>query len=225
MLLFHCTKDASTALSSTRNGVTHSWVNDQPLPAGDTPWIWQLHAVKIMRQTVLVAMHSDSRFTMVFWGMKKGDGETLLLLFFERLANHLFWLAEDTGALDESGCETMFNRLMTTHHAFRFHTNSDRSVQAHINEVVQCCRNAVADNGCLPDNYEEAAGFEQYLNKIIRSAHGGDFFYPDEALLRACLRAFAGFHESQLRKVQEQMREARKQNFKQTLLQYVETKG
>lgn len=26
MLLFHCTKDASTALSTTRNGVNHSWV-------------------------------------------------------------------------------------------------------------------------------------------------------------------------------------------------------
>ncbi len=26
MLLFHCTKDASTALSTTRNALIHSWV-------------------------------------------------------------------------------------------------------------------------------------------------------------------------------------------------------
>lgn len=91
--------------------------------------------------------------------------------------------------------------------------------------LVQCCRNAVADNGCLPDNYEEAAGFEQYLNGMIRSAHGGDYFHPDEALLRACLRDFAGFDESQLRHVREQMREARKQNLKHALLQYAESKG
>lgn len=224
MLLFHCTKDASTALSTTRNGVIHSWVNDQPLPAADTPWIWQLHAVKIMRQSVLVAMHADSRFAMVFWGLKKGDGETLLQLFFERLANHLFWLAQDTGVLDESGCETILNRLIAAHRAFRFHASSNRSVQTHINEVVQCCRNAVADNGCLPDNYEEAAGFEQYLNGMIRSAHGGDYFHPDEALLRACLRDFAGFDESQLRNAQERVREGRKQNLKHALLQYAELK-
>lgn len=103
-----------------------------------------------MRQSVLVVMHTDSRFVMVFWGMKKGDGETLLRLFFERLANHLFWLSQDTGALDESGSETMFNPLMAAHSAFRFHASSNRSVQTNINEVVQCCRNSVADFQTVP---------------------------------------------------------------------------
>jgi hypothetical protein len=191
MLLFHCTKDACTALTATRQRGVESWVDDLPLPEHDTPWLWQLHAVKIMRKQVLVAMHADTRFVMVFWGMQKGDGETLLRLFFERLANHLRRLAQGTGALDEAGFHAMFNRLMTTHRAFRFQAGNDRSVQTHINEVVRSCRDAVIDNGCLPDNAEQAAGFEQYLNRMIRSIRGGDYFWPDEALLSACLRDFS----------------------------------
>ena len=69
MLLFNCTKDACAALTAKRNGVATSLVNDQPLPETDTPWVWQLHAVKIMRQSVLVAMHVDTRFAMMFWGI------------------------------------------------------------------------------------------------------------------------------------------------------------
>ena len=161
MLLFHCTNDAADILSSTRQGQKHSWVDNTPLPEDAQPWGWQLHAVKIARQNVLVAMQADTRFAMVFWGLKKGDGETLLRLFYERLANHLLWLAEDAGVLDEAASQAMLDRLLQQHAGFRFHTGSNRSVQTHINEVVHCCRDAVADNGCLPDNREEAAGFDE----------------------------------------------------------------
>ncbi len=222
MLLFNCTKDACAALTAKRNGVATSLVNDQPLPETDTPWVWQLHAVKIMRQSVLVAMHVDTRFAMMFWGMKKGDRESFLRLFFERLANQLTWLAQDAGALDEAGCDAMVNRLIAVHRTFRFQLGSDRSVQTHINEVVHCCRDAVADNGCFPDNYEEAAGFEQHLNGMIRSIRGGDYFHPDDALLSACLRDFADFDDSQLRKLHDLLHESRRQDLKHVLLQYVE---
>ena len=81
MLLFQCTKDATDALTFTRKGVTESWVDVQPTPPSDLPWVWMLHAVKIARQNVLVAMQADTRFVMIFWGLKKGDGETLIRLF------------------------------------------------------------------------------------------------------------------------------------------------
>ncbi len=75
---------------------------------------------------------------------------------------------------------------------------------------------------CFPDNYEEAAGFEQHLNGMIRSIRGGDYFHPDDALLSACLRDFADFDDSQLRKLHDLLHESRRQDLKHVLLQYVE---
>ncbi|MFN4236112.1 MAG: DUF6933 domain-containing protein [Vogesella sp.] len=225
MLLFHCTKDATDALSSTRQGKTQSLVDSTPLPADAQPWVWQLHAVKIARHNVLVAMQADTRFAMVFWGLKKGDGETLLRLFYERLANHVLWLAADAAALDEAGSQAMLERLLQQHAGFRFHAGSDRSVQTHINDVVRCCRDAVEDNGGLPDNREQAAGFDEFLNGGIRSVKGGAYFQPAEALLCACLRDFAGMAEPDIAKVQERLKALRRQEMAQTLLQHAEIEG
>lgn len=225
MLLFHCTNDAAETLSSTRQGKKQSWVDNTPLPADAQPWGWQLHAVKIARQNVLVAMQAETRFAMVFWGIKKGDGETLIRLFYERLANHLLWLAEDSGALDEAASQAMLDRLLQQHAGFRFHTGSDRSVQTHINEVVHHCRDAVADNGCLPDNHEEAAGFDEFLNQGIRSVKGGAYFQPAEELLCVCLRDFAGMDEIGIGKVRERLKALRRLEMTQTMLQHAEIEG
>ncbi len=225
MLLFHCTNDAAETLSSTRQGKKHSWVDNTPLPDDAQPWGWQLHAVKIARQNVLVAMQTETRFAMVFWGLKKGDGEALLHLFYQRLANHLLWLAEDTGVLSEADCQTMLDRLLQQHADFRFHAGSDRSVQSHINDVVHHCRDAVADNGCLPDNREEAAGFDEFLNEGIRSVKGGAYFQPAEALLCACLRDFAGMDEAGIAMVRERLKAQRRQEMAQTMLQHAEIEG
>ncbi len=222
MLLFYCTNDAAEMLSSTRQDKKQTWVDNTPLPEDTQPWVWQLHAVKIARQNVLVAMQAETRFAMVFWGLKKGDGETLLRLFYERLANHLLWLAEDTGVLDEAASQAMLDRLLQQHAGFRFHTGNNRSVQTHINEVVHCCRDAVADNDCLPDNSEEAAGFDSFLNEGIRSVKGGAYFQPAEELLCACLRDFAGMDEIGIAKVRERLMVQRKQEIAQTMLQHAE---
>ncbi|MDC7698330.1 DUF6933 domain-containing protein [Vogesella indigofera] len=225
MLLFRCTKDATAALTTTRKGAVQSWVDNTPLPDDVQPWVWQLHAVKIARQNVLVAMQTETRFAMVFWGLKKGDGETLLRLFYERLANHLLWQAEDAVALDKAASQAMLDRLLQKHTGFRFHTGSNCSVQTHINEVVHCCRDAVADNGCLPDNREEAAGFDEFLNQGIRSVKGGAYFQPAEELLCACLRDFAGMAEPDIAKLRERLKAQRRQALAQSMLQHAEIEG
>ncbi|SMC24322.1 hypothetical protein SAMN02745857_01839 [Andreprevotia lacus DSM 23236] len=219
MLLFQCTKDACAALTSTRKGVTESWICDHPLPSDDPAWVWQLHAVKIARHPVLVAMHADTRFSMVFWGVKKGDGETLIQLFFERMLNHVAWLARDFALLDASGLKAMADRLIDVHQQCTFRAGGDRSVQTHLNEVVRYCRDAVADNGGLPDNQEQAAGFDAYLNQAPRGARGRPHWFPDDEMLCACLRDFAGVDEAGLLHARERMRTARYRDIEQLLQQ------
>lgn len=226
MLLFHCTKDAIEALTATHQGKTHCWVDNAPPPEGAQPWGWQLHAVKIARRQVLVAMHGDTRFVMVFWGLKKGDGKTLLSMFYERVANHLIWLAEDSGVMDRPAARNMFDRLMRSHGSFRFHSGSDRSVQAHINEVVRLCRQAVADNGGdLPDNYEQAGMFDVFLNQGIRRVKGGDYFMPADAWLSACLRDFADFDAEALAQLCQRRQAQRQYAMVEQLLQAAKDRG
>ena len=226
MLLFHCTKDAIEALTATHQGKTHCWVDNASLPEGAQPWGWQLHAVKIARRQVLVAMHGDTRFVMVFWGLKKGDGKTLLSMFYERVANHLIWLAEDSGVMDRPAARNMFDRLMRSHGPFRFHSGSDRSVQAHINEVVRLCRQVVADNGGdLPDNYEQAGEFDEFLNQSIRQVKSGDYFMPADAWLSACLRDFADFDAEALAQLHQRRRAQRQQAMAEQLLQAAKDRG
>lgn len=222
MLLFQCTKDATEALTATRKGVTESWVDEQPMPPDDPPWVWQLHAVKIARQNVLVAMQADTRFVMIFWGIKKGDGETLIRLFWERLVNHLIWLVQDASALDEAQLNAMVDCLIEAHQRFAFRSGSDRSVQTHINEVVHCCRGAVEDNGGLPEDEEQAAWFDEDMNRMLRRARGSEYFYPGEEMLCAALRDFAGMDEAGVQQVRERLRMAKRQDMAEALLQHAE---
>ncbi|MCG2583513.1 hypothetical protein LZ005_04025 [Massilia sp. TS11] len=183
------------------------------LPDNDSGWHWQLHAVKISRKLVFVAMEHETRYAMVFWGLKKGDGETLINLFFERLVNHLLLLTQISTIVDDSHAHKLVGNLLEANRAFNFQPGSDRSVQTHINEVVHMCRYDVSDHGSLPDNRAEAAGFEAKLNQTLRSVRGGKYFQPDEALLLKALRLFAGFDAYQLRQVSASLQVVRRQRW------------
>ncbi|MBM5571112.1 MULTISPECIES: DUF6933 domain-containing protein [Deefgea] len=218
MLLFQCTKDAAEALTVTRKGVIESFVETKPAPIEQTAWVWQLHAVKIDRKLVFIAMQADTRFAMVFWGIKKGDAESLLQLFFERLANHVFWLVEDAQALDEQAAFKMVDQLLEACRSLAFHAGSDRSVQTHINEVARQCKYGFDAVGHLPDNREEAAGFDENMNQMPRSVRGGSYFFPAQELLCNTLRDFAGFDAGKLSAVRQAVQEAKRRQGAEMLL-------
>jgi len=206
MLLFHCTQAATAALTTTRQGIVQSCLGTE-MPS-DSAWVWQLHAVKLARKLVFVAMQHETRFAMVFWGLKWGDGETLATLFAERLATHLLRLAKGNGAVDPDTALMMIDQLMHTLHAIGFQARSDRSVQTHLNEVVQLCRYAVAEFGGLPDNGAAATGFDAQVNDTLRSIRGAPYFQPEEALLLHCLEVHAGFDSSRLQQVKDAFKAA-----------------
>jgi hypothetical protein len=222
MLVFQCTKDATEALTVTRKGVIESFVETKPAPIEQTAWVWQLHAVKIDRKLVFIAMQAETRFAMVFWGIKKGDAESLLQLFFERLANHVFWLVEDAQALNDKGASKMVDQLLEACRSFAFHAGSDRSVQRHINEVARECKYGFEAVGHLPDNREEAAGFDENMNRMLRSVRGGDYSYPSEELLCNTLRDFAGFDVGKLAAVRQTLQEAKRRQGAEMLLEHAQ---
>lgn len=96
---------------------------------------------------------------------------------------------------------------------FHFVAGSDRSVQAHITDVVQLCRLAVSEQGCLPDNQEQAAGFDMQLNQTPRSVRGGPYIFPDEQLLCLLLKRLDGYHKVTADAVQSAFKAARRAYF------------
>lgn len=197
MLLFHCSQAAAEGLSITRKGKRESWISPTPSPTvlNDVNAMhWHLHQVTIARQRVWVAMEQQSRFAMVLWGFKKGEGETLLHCFYERLINHLIWSLTDLELMNDQQAEQLLPPLLEQLSPFHFVTGSDRSVQAHITDVVQVCRIAVSEQGCLPNNQEQAADFDQRLNQTPRTVRGGPYLFPDERLLCDLLERLAGHH-------------------------------
>lgn len=195
MLLFHCSQAAVEGLTTTRKGKAESWVIDDPLP-DSAPLIqaWYLHQVTIDRQRVWVAMEHHSRFTVVLWGFKKGDGGGLLHAFYERQVNHLISMVTGLRLLDKQRAERLVPHLMGQLSPFHFVPGTDRSVQTHINDVVRACRDAVNEQGCLPNNQQQAANFDLYLNQTPRSVRGGPFIFPDEQWLCLLLEQLAEHH-------------------------------
>lgn len=212
MLHFQCTQAANTALTSVRRGTTTSWLDTQAA-ADPGAWLWQLHATKIARRSVLVAMQAETRFAMMFWGIRKGDGETFMQCFYERLANHLLLLANTFADLNENACHAALERMLDAHRQFSFFPGTDRSVQTHINEAVYTCSLLAEDYGLPPDNQGHAAAFDLHINRTLRSIRGGGYFVPNEEWLCGCLREFAGFDDERLQQVKSRMLAAERKRF------------
>ncbi len=213
MLQFLCTKDATEMLTQRKNGVSYTCVNRQAVPATPQVWQWQLHAAKLARQNVLVAMHVETRFAMIFIGLKKGDSTRLLHEFWERLRQHLSEMSSEFSGLPPSQIASLLSTLQENHTAAEFHTSSNRSVQAHINEVLFQSRLAIQEKGCTPDPSEQAEIFDDFINKMLRRIAGGDYFYPAEAKLLSFLRGYTDFKEADLDAVRERMNAAKRREF------------
>jgi hypothetical protein len=80
MLVFNCTKTAAEFFTVTRQGKKQSPLEKPPTPAIiDTQHenlpvsSWLVHAIKVQRKNVLIAMHVHTRYAMVFTGLQKGN--------------------------------------------------------------------------------------------------------------------------------------------------------
>lgn len=142
MLIFNCTKNAVDFFTTTRKGIKASPMS--PIPkttlAEETilhdhqRWHWMIHVTKINRRNVLLAMDSDSRFCMAFWGLRKGNIENFLEQFHHRLALHIISFI-NMGGKDEAIFEIGMTFFLKNHNEYAFVQRGDRSVQAHINDA------------------------------------------------------------------------------------------
>lgn len=193
MLLFHCSQAAVEALTTRRKGQPESWVTREPFPETQTPiWAWHLHQVTIEGQRFWVAMEQQSHFAVVMRGFKKGEG--LLDCFYQRLANHLYWLLTNRNLLDEQQAESFVQHMLAQLAPVRYLPDSEPGMQADINEVVKVCRLTLAQQRTLFNKEESAAKFDLYLNHLEYQVDKDVSLFPDEQWVYLVQERLAGHH-------------------------------
>lgn len=189
MLVFNCTKAAAEFFTVTRKGekitcieaAAHKTiaesVSDPVFPEGvyradnnHFQWQWVVHCVSIKRKKYLMVMDYHSRFCITFLAGKKGDQYEFLNTFELFLKSTFQCLAHEIG-MDEveiTNCLDSYDREVNT---CAFHARSDRSVQAHINDVLWHLERHCYEDGMLLEG-GELIGFNLFTGQFPRNAKG-----------------------------------------------------
>ncbi|MEF1283239.1 hypothetical protein QTN94_04475 [Vibrio sp. M250220] len=205
MLVFNCTKAAADFFTVKRNGKkvspleappTDSVCGAEAVNVLNTPTVpisaWLVHAVNVQRKKVLIAMHVETRYAMVFVGIQKGDWLEFTNQLLERLFNNMQFFGEEFEMCDEESFEEMFNEFIKLHPKPYFCQRGDRSVQSHINDVAWQFENRVYQVGSLPDGHQECASFDEWINSLIRSTkQKKDHFHPDEEMFLDWMQTYS----------------------------------
>ncbi|GAD31329.1 DUF6933 domain-containing protein [Photobacterium leiognathi] len=224
MLVFNCTKAAADFFTVKRNGKkvspleappTDSISNSEPVDAFSTQppmSAWLVHAVNVQRKKVLIAMHVETRYSMVFVGIQKGDWFEFTNQLLERLFNNMQFFGEEFEMCDEESFEEMFNEFIKLHPKPYFCQRGDRSVQSHINDVAWQFENRVYQAGSLPEGHEQSASFDEWINSLIRSTkQKNDHFHPDEEMFIDWMQTYSKLGDNEDKLIRQLFSSLRRQ--------------
>ncbi|WP_455914691.1 DUF6933 domain-containing protein [Pseudomonas syringae] len=147
---------------------------------------WQLHVTKFGRVHALVAMKVDTRYVMMFVGLKRNDVQGFLAQFTARYLVEVLALAGNV--LGEIPPQAELQRHVDvweeSFQPVHFFKRSDRSVQGHINEVLYMAAHRAYEGTGLPIEEASLIAFDGVANGMLRSIRGGDYFKPAELELK-----------------------------------------
>ena len=149
------------------------------VPSGPGAMQWYAHRVYILRRKCVIAMEAQSRYAMVFTGLTKPDFERFPELFMDRLMREALSICQ----LDDEQSEHLAALVMLLGESIQISPGSDRSVQAHINDVARELDWMSHDIGYLPEQASHEFNFGLRVNQMLRKRKGDkDYFYPLEEL-------------------------------------------
>ncbi len=228
MLIFNCTKAATEFFTVTRKGVKQSVVYPPPNKdiAADGQYLqndegkptlafqWVLHAITVKRKHCLIAMEVNTRFSVILTAMPKGNPDAFIDRFKPRLLDQLFGFALQSGVLEEEQFAMFINEFMAQTADIFLCQRSDRSVQAHINDVVWHFTETVKASGYVPDNEGEMLHFSSYINRILRKTkQSRDYSQPDEEMLLLWLQQFCGITPEQVASIRQHFSDLHRSRF------------
>lgn len=194
MLIFDCTQDASDFFSRKVKGKIITAL--QPAAAAQSLEAdsadhervdrWQLHVTKFGRLHALVAMKVDTRYAMMFVGLKRNDVKGFLEQFTARYLVEVLVMAGNV--LGKIPPQVELQRHVDlweeSLQPVYFFKRGDRSVQAHINDVLYMAAYDAYEGKGLPVEEPDLIAFGEVPNGMFRSIRGGDDFIPAELELK-----------------------------------------
>jgi len=209
MLVLNCTKAAADFFSITKKGkkisplepapkqtITESLAESMIESKAPLQWQWLVHAIKVNRQNVLVAMDCQTRFSITLSALKKGDESAFLNNLEHHLTAHIIEMMSATNA-NPQAIDTSLERYRQQHNSCAFYLRGDRSVQAHINDVVWHFRRWTDDcgysSGEVPTGVDLIAQ-DAFVNQLLRKLKPEkDYVYPQREFLHAWLRRYGEY--------------------------------
>jgi hypothetical protein len=193
MLIFDCTQDAADFFSKKVKGkitsavqpgaAAHCWKDSEAHERVDR---WQLHVTKFGRVHALVAMKVDTRYAMMFVGLKRNDVKGFLEQFTARYFVEVLVLAGNVlGKIPpQAELQRHVDAWEESFQSVHFFKRSDRSVQAHINDVLYMAAYDAYEGKGLPVEEPDLIAFGEVPNGMFRSIRGGGYFFPAELELK-----------------------------------------
>lgn len=138
---------------------------------------WYAHRVTVLRRKCLILVEWRSRYAMVFTGMVKDDFAHFPAIFHDRLLREALSVCQ----LDEEKTDELEGLINIVCDEVQICPGSDRSVQAHINEIARDLKYLAAEIGFLPEDDRREFNFGLRVNQMLRKTkEDKEYFYPLE---------------------------------------------
>ncbi|TVT84122.1 hypothetical protein [Pseudomonas sp. H3(2019)] len=219
MLIFNCTEAASNFFSRVNKGKkitpvdsnppSHTIEEDDP---DDLVEQWLVHAITVQRKHVLLVIHVQTRYCMIFAESKKADLEGFIQRFSDRWINGLMCYAMQNDILQWVNYSPMLERFEESCHLYRMYRRSHRSAQKHIEQIAWVFEDCAAEWGSLPPDEIMAGRFDAQMNDTLRNSKGHkDYFYPDEEMMVHWLRTYCGLDELGIQAARDRRKQVRQE--------------
>jgi len=139
---------------------------------------WYAHRVTIAQRKCVITMERQSRYAIVFCGLTKSDFENFPQIFQERLWREVISITQP----EDDDLPIISNLVLDMTGKHHYQPGSDRSVMAHINQVVEHLEIIINHHDApLPTNDSDAFAFGIQANETPRKRKiDKDYFYPIE---------------------------------------------
>ncbi|MGE1156522.1 DUF6933 domain-containing protein [Pseudomonas kitaguniensis] len=214
MLTFNCSKAACEFFSRVRKGKKNTSVEQPPNPGAEDeelhadPNQWLVHAATVKRKHVLVAIHLKTRYSMLFFDMKKADDVGFLHTFSRRWTEGLMDLALKRGLLDMIDPQAYERLLSDSVQSCRMLQRSDRSSQGQINEILRLFKWDAEAFDFVTQPWSPRR-YDATINQTPRTITGlKGYGFPEEEMLIHWLTTVAGVEGAMAQDAREKYRQS-----------------
>lgn len=216
MLNFNCTQAACNFFSRVHKGKKITPVQTEIVPARDAATAnslqaessqWLVHAATVQRKHVLLAIHVQTRYCMLFFDMKKADADGFVCAFKQRWLDGVVDYALHSGVLELIEPSVMHANFDALTHDYCFLQRSHRSAQGHLNEILRGFRWDAEDHDLVAQDWSPLR-FDSHTNSTPRGGKGKTGYdFPGKEMLIYWLQDLCELHDSQFAGVREALRQ------------------